>query len=108
MEKRQYIKLTSLSGSLIPAEENLTPEEKHEREGRRIISGDDDVDNGITIFEYGNFKKFPMYLPIDLIDTIYGTPQGTVIETESGNYLVEEEVSIVMDKLIGVGYAEVV
>lgn len=108
MEKRQYIKLTSLSGSLIPAEENLTPEEKHEREVNRIINGDDDAYNGITIFEYGNFKKFPMYLPIDLIDAFYGTPKGTVIETEMGSFLVENTVEDVMSRLESVGYAEVV
>ena len=108
MEKRQYIKLTSLSGSLVPAEENLTPEEKHEREVKRIISGDDDVPSGITIFEYGNFKKFPMYLPIDLIDTIYGTPQGTVIETEAGSFLVEEHPHEIFEALRVGGVAELI
>lgn len=105
---RQYIKLTALSGSLVPAEENLTEEAKAERKIQRIINGDDNEEfGGLPVFEYGNFKKFPLYMPLDLIDSVYGTTQGTVVETEAGNYLVDDDVEDIMTRLISIDYVEV-
>lgn len=105
---RPYIQLTVLQGSLVPEEESLTPEEKHEREVKRIISGEDGDDNGITVFTYGNFKEYPLYIPIDTLGAIYGTEQGSIVETESGNFLVKEEPSYIMEMLTDVGAADLI
>lgn len=99
---RPYIQLTMLQGSFIPEEEGLTPEEKHEREVKRIISGEDGDDHGLTIFTYGDFKEHPLYIPIDTLGAIYGTEQGSVVETESGNFLVKEQASEIFNILLDV------
>lgn len=105
---RPYIQLTVLQGSLVPEEENLTPEEKHEREVKRIISGEDEDNHGITIFTYGNFKEYPLYLPIDTLGAIYGTEQGAIVETESGNFLVKESAPEIFEMLLSVGATDLV
>lgn len=105
---RPYIQLTVLQGSLVPEEENLTPEEKHEREVKRIISGEDEDNHGLTVFTYGNFKEYPLYLPIDTMGAIYGTEQGAIVETESGNFLVKEEPSNIMEMLTDVKAADLI
>lgn len=108
MEKRQYIKLTALQGSLIPEEESLTPEEKHEREVNRIISGEDEDDHGLMVFTYGDFKEYPLYIPIHTMGAIYGTEQGSIVETDSGNFLVKESASEIFDALYGAGAADLI
>lgn len=105
---RPYIQLTVLQGSLVPEEENLTPEEKHEREVKRIISGEDEANHGLTVFTYGNFKEYPLYLPIDTLGAIYGTEQGSIVETESGNFLVKEPAPEIFDILLAVGATDLV
>lgn len=105
---RPYIQLTMLQGSFIPEEEGLTPEEKHEREVKRIISGEDGDDHGLTVFTYGNFKSHPLYLPIDNIESIYGTEQGSIVETESGNFLVKEPAPEIFEMLLSVGATDLV
>lgn len=105
---RPYIQLTMLQGSLVPEEENLTPEEKYEREIKRIISGEDGDDHGITVFTYGDFKEYPLYIPIDTLGAIYGTEQGSIVETESGNFLVKEPAPKVFEMLLSVGATDLV
>lgn len=105
---RPYIQLTMLQGSFIPEEENLTPEEKHEREVKRIISGEDGDDHGLTVFTYGDFKEYPLYIPIDTLGAIYGTEQGAVVETESGNFLVKEPAPEIFDMLFSVGATDLI
>lgn len=105
---RPYIQLTVLQGSLAPEEESLTPEEKHEREVKRIISGEDENNHGVTVFTYGNFKEYPLYLPIDTLGAIYGTEQGSIVETESGNFLVKESADEVFSMLLGVNAVDLI
>lgn len=105
---RPYIQLTVLQGSLVPEEENLTPEEKHEREVKRIISGEDEDNHGITVFTYGNFKEYPLYLPIDTLGAIYGTEQGAIVETESDNFLVKEAAPEIFEMLLSVGATDLI
>lgn len=103
-----YIQLTMLQGSFIPEEEGLTPEEKHEREVKRIISGEEEDDHGMMVFTYGDFKEYPLYLPVDTLGAIYGTEQGSVVETESGNFLVKEPAPEIFNMLYGVGATDLI
>lgn len=105
---RPYIQLTMLQGSFIPEEESLTPEEKHEREVQRIISGEDENDYGLTVFTYGDFREYPLYLPIDTLGAIYGTEQGAVVETESGNFLVKESAPEIFKRLASEEFVELI
>lgn len=105
---RPYIQLTMLQGSFIPEEEGLTPEEKHEREVKRIISGEDGDDHGLTIFTYGDFKEYPLYIPTHTIGAIYGTEQGSIVETDSENFLVKESASEIFDIMASEGFVKLV
>lgn len=105
---RPYIKLTILQGSLIPEEESLTPEEKHEREVNRIINGEDENNHGLQVFTYGNFKEHPLYLPIDALGAIYGTEQGSIVETESGNFLVKESAPEIFQMMASEGFVKLI
>ena len=105
--KKQYLKLTLLSGELVPQEDNLSPEQKHEREVQRIINGDE-PEQGLPIYTFGNFREECLFLPVSQIEDFFSSTNGTVVLVDGGQYLVKETPQELFGMLDAAGVAELI